>query len=381
MRHARTLILIIGFVLLVQLAQAQWSPAKRLTWTSGWSEWPVLAVDSAGGLHALWTDNTSGHYEVYYRKSTDWGSSWNATRRLTWAAAFFVSVAVAVDTADNIHIVWTDLPPGTGEIYYKKSTNGGTTWTANKRLTWTSGASEDPSITVDSLGNIHVVWEDATPGDYQIYYKKSTDGGVSWTANQRVSWTQDASSQPVIVSHWSGWLCVFWVENSTAGNEIYFKTGTIGGPGWSASRKVTWTSGSSSSPAVSADFSGNLHLVWSDDTPGNVEVYYRKSTDGGANWAPGQRLTWTSGSSDNPAIAVFSSGNPLVVWDDDASGKEEIYCRGSWDGGTGWGASQRLTWNAGYSMGPAVALDAGNVYLVWWDDTPGNFEIFYKKGD
>jgi hypothetical protein len=194
-----------------------------------------------------------------------------------------------------------------------------------------------------------------------------------------VNWTKYSSSEPAIASHWSGWLCVFWTEITLAGGEIYYKTGTIGGPNWSASKKV---SGNSSSPAVGVDFSGNLHLAWSYYfSPGNNEVYYRRSTDGGASWAPSQRLSWTSGSSDYPAIAIFSSGNPVVIWDDETPGKEEIYWKGSWDGGASWGTTQRLTWNAGYSMGPAVAVDAGNIHLVWMDNSPGNFEVFYKRGD
>jgi hypothetical protein len=382
MKHKGMLIVALGLAFLIPSAQAQWSPAKRLTWTSGASEWPVLAADSLGHLHAFWTDNTTGHYEVYYRKSTNGGINWTAARRLTWASSLYSSVAVAVDTVDNIHLVWNDFPPGNGEIYYKKSTDGGATWTAKKRLTWTSGSSEYPAITVDSLGNIHVVWEDATPGDYEVYYKKSTDGGLTWTANQRVTWTQAASQHAKIASHWSGWLCLFWVENSPAGSEVYFKTGTSGGPAWSASKKVTWTSGSSSSPAISVDISGNLHVVWTDDNPGNVEVYYRKSTDVGATWTSYRRLTWTSGISYSPTIAVFSSGNPLVVWEESTPSMSELYWRGSWDGGDSWGASQRLTWNKGYSYGPYVTVDAiGNAHLVWWDDTPGNFEIFYKFGD
>jgi hypothetical protein len=32
-------------------------------------------------------------------------------------------------------------------------------------------------------------------------------------------------------------------------------------------------------------------------------------------------------------------------------------------------------------MGPAVAVDAGNIHLVWMDNSPGNFEVFYKRGD
>ncbi len=377
-------ILMVGLAVafFVQSAQAQWTPAKRLTWTAGWSEWPALAVDTQGNLHAVWADNTTGYFEVYYRRSGDGGTTWTATRRLTWASSFFGSVAVAVDSADNIHVVWQDGPPGNGEIYYKKSTDSGAGWTANKRLTWNSGSSEDPAIAVDSMGNLHVVWEDYTPGECEIYYKKSTDGGVTWMANQRLTWTPASSWHTAVATHWSGGLYVVWEEYFDGSNEVYFRKGTIGGATWSASQQVIFTPGNSSVPALAVDFSGNLHLAWMDDTPGDIEIYYRKSTDSGVSWTIAQRLTWTTGYSDSPGLSVDSSGNPYVVWEDDASGKEEIYCRKSADGGVTWAASQRLTWNAGYSIGPAIAVDSSGIpHVLWWDDTPGNFEIYYKRGN
>ncbi len=380
MKRISLVVLAIGLAFIVQFAQAQWTPAQRLTWTSGWSEWPAQAFDTQGNLHVFWSDNTTGHYELYYKKSTDGGTSWTTTKRLTWASSGFGSVAVAVDSADNIHVVGQNLPPGDGEIYYKKSTDGGASWTANKRLTWNSGSSEDPAVAVDSLGNLHVVWEDYTPGESEIFYKKSTDGGVTWTASQRLTWTPGPSRFPKIASHWSGGLYVVWEESYNGSAEVYFRKSTIGGSTWSAGQKVTWTSGNSSSPAMSVDFSGNLHLAWVDDTPGNIEIYYRKSTNGGASWSTTQRLTWTSGYSDNPALAADSSGNPYVVWEDDVTGKEEVYCRKSTDGGATWATSQRLTWNSGYSLGPAIALDpSGFPHVLWWDNTPGNFEIYYKR--
>ena len=55
-------------------------------------------------------------------------------------------------------------------------------WTPAQRITWNSGASESPALAVDSLGNLHVVWNDDTPGNEEIYYKMSKDGGTSWTA-------------------------------------------------------------------------------------------------------------------------------------------------------------------------------------------------------
>jgi len=95
-----------------------------------------------------------------------------AAKRLSWTSGVSFSPVIAVDSSDNLHLVWDDDTPGNFEIYYKKSTDGGATWTANKRLTWTSSYSWNPSVAVDSSGNVHVVWEDDTPGNWEIYYKR-----------------------------------------------------------------------------------------------------------------------------------------------------------------------------------------------------------------
>jgi hypothetical protein len=79
--------------------------------------------------------------------------------------------AIAVDSNSRIHVVWDDKYPSKAEIYYKKSTDKGVNWTT-KRLTWNSGDSLRPDIFVDSNKNIHVVWCDETPGNYEIYYRK-----------------------------------------------------------------------------------------------------------------------------------------------------------------------------------------------------------------
>ncbi len=34
---------------------------------------------------------------------------------------------------------------------------------------------------------VHVVWSDERDGNYEIYYKRSTDGGVSWGADTRLT--------------------------------------------------------------------------------------------------------------------------------------------------------------------------------------------------
>ena len=66
--------------------------------------------------------------------------------------------AVAVDSTGGLHVVWRDKTPGKGEIYYKRSTDGGVTWTANKRLTWNSRWASCPTIAADTSGSLHVFW-------------------------------------------------------------------------------------------------------------------------------------------------------------------------------------------------------------------------------
>lgn len=357
-----------------------WATSRRLTWTSGASGEPAIAAGSAANLHLVWIDGTPGHEEIYYKKSPDGGANWAAGQRLTWTSSGAGSPAIAGDSSDNLHIVWQDSSPGNAEIYYKRSTDGGATWTSTQRLTLTSGQSYGPTIAVDPSGNPHVVWEDHTPGNAEIYYRNSLDGGATWTTAKRITWTSGGSFYPVIAVDSSGDLHVVWWDDTPGNREIYHKKSTDGGGTWTTAQRITWTSGHSVHPANAIDSLGNLHVVWEDSTPGNNETYYKGSPDGGATWTTAKRITLTSGDSQFPASAVDPSDHVHVVWEDLTPGNWEIYYSQSTDGGATWTSSQRLTWTSDDSRRPAIAADSlGNLHVVWPDSTPGNSEIYYRK--
>jgi hypothetical protein len=357
-----------------------WQAAQRLTWTSGNSECPAVAVNSSGHIHMVWQDNTSGNYEIYYKKSTNRGVTWTANQKLTSTSGTSKNPAIAVDPSGYLHVVWQDDTPGNMDIYYKKSTNGGASWTANQKLTSTSGVSRNPALVINASGHLHLFWEDNTPGNYEIYYKKSTNGGASWTANQRLTSTSGVSECPAVAVNSSGHLHLFWAENTPGNYEIYYRKSTNGGTAWTVSKRLTFTSGVSKNPAVAVNSSGHLHLFWKDNTSGGEEIYYKKSTDGGTTWTANQRLTYTAGVSDLPAIAVDSSGYLHLLWQDNTPGNYDIYYRKSTNGGTSWVTSQRLTFTAGDSLYPAIATDtSGNLHVLWADITPGNLDIYYRK--
>ncbi len=79
-------------------------------------------------------------------------SQWQTDVRLTNNSAYSStyynnSLSVAAD-GNSVHVVWTDLRDGNNEIYYKRSTNSGTNWGADMRLTSNSSASWNTSLSV-----------------------------------------------------------------------------------------------------------------------------------------------------------------------------------------------------------------------------------------
>jgi len=382
MKHMGILIAALGLFLFVQAAYPDWTPAKRLTWNSGISIHPALARDSSENIHIVWSDSSpAGSLEVFFKKSEDGGTTWSAARRLTWNSGGSYDPGIALDSTNAVHVVWHDDSPGNPEIYYRKSTDGGTTWSATQRLSWTSGNSFNSAIAIDSSNIIHVVWVDITPGKGEIYYSRSADQGTTWSVAQRLTWTSGSSNNPAMAIDATDAIHLVWNDGTPGNVEIYYMQGTDGGATWSAAKRLTWTSGKSEIPAIATTGISTLRLVWNDDTPGNHDIYYKGSPDGGATWSSAQRLTWSTGDSEFPEIALDASGIIHVVWRDDTPGNGEIYYKGSTDGGTTWSLLQRLTWNSGSSLYPVLAVDtSGTIHVVWQDSTPGNYELYYKNG-
>ena len=72
-----------------------------------------------------------------------------------------------------INVVWSDSRDGNSEIYYKRSTDGGLTWGADTRLVNNIFDSGDPSVSAD--GSVLItVWMDHRDGNWRVYSKRST---------------------------------------------------------------------------------------------------------------------------------------------------------------------------------------------------------------
>ena len=383
MKRSGLLIVSLGYFLVVQPAVADWTPAKRLTWTSGWSMVPAIAKGASNTVYVVWEDDTPGYSEIYFKRSTDGGTTWGPMKRLTWTLNHSWRPAVAAGSGGVVVVVWEEHDDtGQGaEIYYRRSPDAGATWGAAQKLTWTSNMSGNPAIASAAGSAIHVAWESSQSGDVELYTKMSADNGATWSASKRLTWTSGLSIEAAVAMDTGNGAHVVWEDDTSGGLEIYYKGSPDGGSAWGAAKRLTWSAESPDFPDVAADSGGGVHVVWRGGTPANYEVFYKSSPDGGASWSAMKRLTWTSGGSEEPAIAVGLDNIIRLVWQDDFPGNSEIYHKKSVDGGANWSSASRLTFTSGHSGIPSLAVDSKyNVHIVWYDDTPGNFEIYYMKG-
>ena len=359
-----------------------WMMARLAGWQSVKTKALSLNKDSSGGLHFFWTSKNMGNYEIFHKISTDYGSTWSANNRLTWSSGNSHSPAAVVDPGNNVYIFWCDDMTGNYEIYFKNSTDQGTSWSQIKRLTWTAGKSLNPAVFSQPPNILHLVWCEVMENRSEIYYKRSLDGGLSWSSTQRLTWTNSYSELPSLSVDSFGRVHAAWQDNVSGNGEIYYKTSPNSGISWNASQRITWNPGDSGSLSLSIDSTDNIYISWDDMSPGNHEIFFKKSTDNGSTWTGADRITWNQANSFNPILVSGSGSNLYLVWMEDSSGDWEIIFKSSSDSGSSWMPPKRLTYNQGYSIKPIIRSTGGtNIYVLWYDSTPGKWSIFYKNSN
>ncbi|MBL0108722.1 MAG: T9SS type A sorting domain-containing protein [Ignavibacteria bacterium] len=370
--------LIIFIIISVSSVIAQWQPEVRLTNNSSESlissnnAWCVAS--SGPVVHVVWYDYRDGNSEIYYKRSIDGGVSWSADMQLTNDPASSWNPSVTV-SGSVVHVVWQDDRNGNTEIYYKRSIDEGGSWEADTRLTNNASSSVSPSVTVSGPA-VHVVWFDNRDGNEEIYYKRSLDFGGSWGTDIRMTNNSAISRNPSVTASGSA-AHVVWEDNREGNWEIYYKGSIDEGVNWDPDTRLTNNTANSWYPSVSSSGS-DVHIVWSDDRDGNLEIYYKGSINKGVNWDADTRLTNNSAASRTPSVTV--SGQAVhVVWDDRRGGASgEIYYKRSTDAGVSWIADTQLTVNIA-SQNPSVSVSGTAVYVVWKDYRDGNWEIYSKQ--
>jgi hypothetical protein len=123
--------------------------------------------------------------------------------------------------------------------------------------------------------------------------------------------------------------------------------------------------GRSERPSIAVDSKGTVHLVWTDDTPGNEEIFYAFKPAGGS-WSTPVNLSNNPRSSRFPSIKIDKNDVIHLAWQDcNPDGFWRIFYSKKSNNGT-WSIPETITGGYMY-VGPQLAVDdSGNVHLIWY---------------
>ena len=130
--------------------------------------WPkeAIALDSANRPHVVWTDDRTGYHQVYYSYRIAQGN-WSEPENISQSDGQAYYATVAIDANNHGHIVWEDtdgLIEGL-DIHYGYKIGAGLEHNINLTKFSEQGVGVFPKVVVDATGNPHIVWSESTSGD------------------------------------------------------------------------------------------------------------------------------------------------------------------------------------------------------------------------
>jgi hypothetical protein len=183
---------------------------NKRTSDTGWTLTSGGAIDSKGNIYFSWvgihkSGNASGPQDVFLTKSTDGGQTWSyiflardlppGPRCLEFSCGWDFwgpQMVVSVDSANNVYVAYNAglVDQGPPYLWFQTSTNGGATWTARK-VVHTDGLSSAfhlfPAIAGGGGGEVHVSWMDNRKGQFNVFYRSSSNGGSTFSSETMVN--------------------------------------------------------------------------------------------------------------------------------------------------------------------------------------------------
>jgi hypothetical protein len=364
-------------ICLTQLCNSQWNPEVQLTTNPNGVETTQKIVAARGNyVHVVWTDFRHPETEIYYKRSTNSGATWEAETRFTNQAGISYGPQICVYQS-NVYVVWYDYRDGNMEIYFKRSADDGTTWDPVVRLTNSLAASLYPAIS-NAGEKLYVTFTDSRSGNDKIYLKSSTDGGVTWGSDVQLS-AGALNSRYSSTDSYANSVYVTWIDTRFGNSEIFFKRSTDNGNNWGPETRLTNNSASSDISSVNA--TGQfVSVFWQDDRDGHPEIYFKRSTDQGLTWTVDARMT--NGNYEARNMSSTATGNNIhFVWEEVINFSKEIFYNRSTDGGITWTGRTYVTPQGGsdYGYNPSIAFTGTTVHTVWRDTRNSNANMLYYR--
>jgi hypothetical protein len=303
--------------------------------------------------------------------------------------------SLAVRPPEELAVVyrWWRNVPRSKQLRVARSNDGGKTWDQSSVSVDTSGKAFSPRIAWSDKSLV-VVWADERRGDqlFDIYARRSPDGGRTWEPEKVLSRFQDQrpsdiAARPLLVSDGKDRLWAAYAGFRTTHSSIYLSRSVDGGRTWTDPVSLTGAASRSVFGHSLLRVGDRMMLVWQDARTGRDRLYAISSSDNGVTWTDLVRVDHLPDSSpagtSSPTAVLMPDGEALVAWQDGRNGRDDIFLARSLDWGRSWG-KEDVRMDAD-EPGTAISRFAklanasdGRVAIVWEDDRSGEEQIYLR---
>lgn len=332
---------------------------------------PWAAVDQSDVVHVAWDEIVEDIYKIYYRRSTNFGGTWDPIRVLSEGMEnrHVLSINVPANTNGLIYVFFYTYDSGIKKLYYSLSSDSGVTWGQPNLIRECSGCST-PLVRTDDNGNFLLLQERLNGTIYDVYFARSTDRGATWPIITNVSNSFVDSRYPAFDVGANGNIHIAWSEDPSGADEVYYSRSSDNGATFSAPLAIA-NSQNNFEIEVEADSLGEVYLFWvttSQGPPFTNTFYMSYSTNGGTTFSPGgpqwgYQYWWDT------SVCVDRAGNInyLDSWYDLAISCNCVSYNRSMDYGANWDSFSILSpVTVDTSYVEIVTDRAGNVYTLWY---------------
>ena len=239
--------------------------------------YPAMAVDSLDRLHVTYLNTTTNQIEYRVRNG-----AWSAAQVVE--ALVSDEPCIAIDSADNVHISYIAVHPihNRYNIRYREN-NAIAGWQAAEWVTeilppgW---AQYYPAIAIDSSDNVHLVWQGDGWGvndeNYNIQYRKRTPGG--WQLQEGITDKNYQQWHPTIAIDLSDNVHVSWYGTWAGGGRLNYRKRTA--VAWEAEEMIALYP--YLDPNIALDLAGTIYVLYYWDYGGNYWVRRARKELGGS---------------------------------------------------------------------------------------------------
>lgn len=267
-------------------AGASWGPEQKIS--NNGAAFRIAITVSQSNLHVVWMDYRSlSTWDVYYNHSSNRGSNWVGELKLiSGTNAMGAERPAIAASGTTVHLTWMDgrnngaactieggyLLPICTDVFYKKSTNNGTSWGADVRLSNGSTYGGRPSISAD--GNaVAISYDNNFDGNgVQQFFTGSTDNGVSWSLPKRLSSLATATHSSIHVVGTS--IHLAWNQEDASTDEIRYRRSNDLGTSWQPEQLISTGNG----PPMLTNTNNYIHILFADYVSSSRQLFYRRGS-------------------------------------------------------------------------------------------------------